>query len=109
MHRQITGAAAGLVVDHIDNDGLNNRRSNLRICTIKQNSRNSRSPGGASRYKGVSRDKRHKKWRVKIICNGKRISVGYFANEIKAALAYDEHAKELFGEYAYLNFPDAAL
>lgn len=106
MYRQITDAAKGMVVDHIDHDGLNNRRSNLRVCTAKQNARNSRSPGGTSKYKGVSRDQYNNKWRAKIYCNGKRINIGNFKNEKQAALAYDKHARKLFGEYAHLNFPD---
>lgn len=106
MHRHITEPPEGLVVDHIDNDGLNNRRSNLRICTTKQNARNARSHKGTSKYKGVSWYKQRKKWNANIICDGRQKTIGYFENEIDAALAYDEYAKKLFKEYAYLNFPE---
>ena len=105
MHRQITRAPAGLVVDHIDNDGLNNRRSNLRLCTIKQNSRNARGRKGTSEYKGVCWCKLCEKWQASIACDGRGKTIGFFEHEIDAALAYDEYARELFGEYAYLNFP----
>ena len=105
MHREITGAGAGMVVDHIDHDGLNNRRGNLRVCTIKQNSQNSRGQKGTSKYKGVSWVKEKKKWRASIGFNGRKTTIGYFEKEIDAGKAYDEYARELFGEYAYLNFP----
>lgn len=108
MHRAITHAPKGMVVDHIDHDGLNNRRSNLRVCTIKQNSRNARSHKGTSRYKGVYWLKRNSKWTAEILCDGKKKFLGYFKNEIDAALAYDKTARKLFAEYAYLNFPDVA-
>lgn len=106
MHRQIMNAPAGLVVDHIDGNGLNNRKSNLRICTQAQNFLNSRPRRNCgSRYKGVSLYKREKMWRVKIFHNSRTINIGQFDDEIEAALAYDRKAAELFGEFAYLNFP----
>ena len=108
MHREITEAPAEKVVDHIDNDGLNNRRGNLRVCTHKQNSRNARSQKGTSKYKGVCWSKRYKKWQANIFCDGRKKTIGYFKNETDAARAYDEQAGKLFKEYAYLNFPDEA-
>lgn len=106
MHREITGAPEDKVVDHIDNDGLNNRRSNLRVCTHKQNSRNARSHKGTSKYKGVCLHKQYGKWQTAIGCDGKKVLIGYFDDETEAAKAYDEYARKLFGEYAYLNFPE---
>ena len=112
LHREIVGARVGEDVDHADHDKLNNRRANLRICTRSQNQQNrlkSSLPGGrqpSSQYKGVSWFKSRKKWAAYIKQNGKRKHLGYFATEREAALAYDSAARQLFGEFAYLNFPD---
>jgi hypothetical protein len=105
MHRVITNAPAGKVVDHIDRNGLNNRRCNLRICSAADNSRNSVKKGKSSRYKGVSWNKKNKKWFSSIKYNRKFLHIGYFENEIAAAKAYDKMAHKLFGQFAYLNFP----
>jgi len=105
MHRVITNAPKGMLVDHIDGNGLNNRRSNLRICTIAQNNRNSRPwRRSYSKYKGVSWCQAAGKWRARIRPNHKQIHLGCFDTQIEAARAYDKKAKELFGEFAYLNF-----
>jgi len=107
MHRLITGAPAHLFVDHRDLNGLNNRRSNLRLCTRAENIHNQRPrKGGTSRYKGVYWNKRSRKFVAQISMNGKKTSIGYFHDEIEAAIAYDLKAMELFGEFAYLNFPE---
>jgi hypothetical protein len=108
MHRMIMGEPKGKVVDHRDGSSLNNRRSNLRICTTAENIRNRRHTGGASRYKGVYFVKRLKKWKAVITFNSKTIHIGCFSDEISAGKAYDKKAKELFGEFACLNFPDLA-
>jgi hypothetical protein len=106
MHRQIMNAPAGLVVDHIDGNSLNNRKTNLRICTQAQNIHNSQPRRNrSSKYKGVFWDKVNKKWSTNIRKGDKRIYLGGFDDEIEAALAYDRKAAELFGEFAYLNFP----
>jgi len=105
MHREIMNAPKGLDVDHIDGNGLNNRKSNLRLCTHAENVHNSRPMrNGSSKYKGVCWHKTYKKWYSSIGKTGKRFYLGRFDNEIDAALAYDKKAKELFGEFAYLNF-----
>jgi len=104
MHREIMGEPKGMFVDHIDGNGLNNRRSNLRVCTPAQNVQNRRCMGGSSGYKGVSFIKRDNKWKAEITLNRRRIHIGHFADEISAAKAYDRKAAELFGEFAYLNF-----
>jgi hypothetical protein len=105
MHRFLTNCPKGMVVDHIDGNGLNNRQSNLRVCTQQQNLYNSRPKGKSSKYKGVCRDKAKNKWVVHIWYNRRNIFVGRFDDEIEAARAYDRKAYEFFGEYAYLNFP----
>ena len=105
MHRQIMSCPQGLDIDHKNHDTLNNQRLNLRVCTRNQNCQNrDKRENCASIYKGVSRNNRTEKWNARIILNGKKKHLGYFDNEIEAAKAYDEAAKELFGEYARLNF-----
>jgi len=105
MHRLILNAPRNKLVDHIDGNGLNNRKANLRLCNHKQNGWNRRpNSRGYSKYKGVSWHKGNKKWRAAIRKSYKLTHLGYFDSEIEAALAYDKKAKELFGEFAYLNF-----
>jgi len=106
MHRQIMHAPQGMVVDHIDGSGLNNHPRNLRLCTRRQNAYNSRSASGSSQYKGVTYDKATGKWRASINHQGKHHHLGLFDTERQAARAYDAKARELFGPYAYLNFPE---
>lgn len=107
LHRMLLGLTDRKVeVDHINHDGLDNRRSNLRIVTHRQNSANTRGlPGSTSRYKGVSWQKAMHKWSAQIGHNGRDIHLGFFADEIDAALARDAAALELQGEFAFLNFP----
>ena len=107
MHREIMRAPKHLLVDHRDHNGLNNRRSNLRICTLAENLRNQRSArDSTSKYKGVTWCKAKNLFQARITFNRRRIHLGYFKSEIDAAKAYDKKAKELFGDFAYLNFPD---
>ncbi len=107
MHRVIMGDIKGVAYDHINGDGLDNRKSNLRIATTQQNNMNTiPRKGGSSKYKGVCWHKRKKKWMSRIGYNYNIVHIGYFDDEVEAALAYDKKAKELFGEFARLNFPD---
>lgn len=93
------------IIDHIDGNGLNNQKNNLRICTKSQNAMNSHSHcNSVSGFKGVHFNKDFKKYRVSIFCNGKNMFLGYFNDEKDAAKAYDKAAKEYFGEFARLNF-----
>jgi len=104
MHKFLTGYP---LTDHRNHDGLDNRRSNLRPVTHAQNLQNQRPrDGGASRHKGVHWHKQRQKWAAQITCDGKKRHLGMFATEGDAARAYDAAARELFGEYACLNFPD---
>jgi hypothetical protein len=108
VHRLIMDAPQDVEVDHIDHDGLNNRRSNLRLATGTQNLGNMRHRGGTtSRYKGVYWSARDRRWLATISVASKSIHLGSFVIEEEAARAYDAAAVQAFGEFAYLNFPDA--
>jgi hypothetical protein len=100
MHNLILGMNH---VDHRDGDGLNNRRYNLRPCTNAQNQQNTGPRGGTSQFKGVSWYSRYEKWKVAFNCQGKTYFVGYFADEIEAARAYNLAILPLAGEFARLN------
>ena len=107
MHREIMRAPKGAICDHKNHNGLDNRKSNLRLCASAQNQYNKTAKKGcSSRYKGVILRRDYKRWRVRIGFNYKRTHLGNFLDEIKAGLAYDDKAIELFGEFAYLNFPE---
>jgi hypothetical protein len=104
MHRLITGAARGKVVDHIDGNPLNNQRANLRVCTQAENQGNRRKIKPASSiYKGVSWVQKRRKWQASLYVSGRQRLLGRFASEIEAARAYDAAAKQHFGEFALLN------
>jgi hypothetical protein len=105
MHRIILKAPEGKFIDHINHNGLDNRKCNLRICTLQQNIWNMRKQRGncASQYKGVTWRKDIDKWQARVICGGKVFSCGHFDDEKTAASAYDKKAKELFGEFAAPN------
>jgi len=104
MHRLIMGFPDSFI-DHINHESLDNRRSNLRLCTSSQNMQNQLPVRGSSSvYKGVTWQKRDKIWYGQIKHNGKHFHLGSFRSEVRAAKAYDEAAKEKFGEFAYLNF-----
>lgn len=104
MHRYLMEEPVGLYVDHVDGNGLNNQRNNLRFATNQLNQANSRKKvPGSSKYKGVHYSKARQKWRSQIMFNGKYIHLGYFLTEDEAGQAYNAAAKKHFGDYAYLN------
>lgn len=107
MHRTIVNCPGGKFVDHINGDGLDNRKSNLRICTKAQNGMNrGRQKQNKSGFKGVVWNMRLKKWIAQIGCKGikKTMHIGVFNSPIDAAVAYDNEAKKIHGEFAKLNF-----
>lgn len=91
-------------VDHINGDGLDNRRANLRLATPSENRCNNRTPkNNTSGYRGVSWAKRTRKWHAQIKVNGRQQYLGYFASPIDAARVYNRAARELHGDFARLN------
>lgn len=104
MHRQILGVPSSLQTDHQNSNGLDNRKRNIRACTHNENQHNQQIQKRNLKYKGVSWFKPSKKWRARIVHNNQQIYLGLFVNKTKAAKAYDEKARELFGEFAYTNF-----
>jgi len=106
LHRFILNPPKNMQTDHINCNGLDNRKANLRIVTSIQNKQNvNKYENNNSKYKGVCWHKRNKKWIAQICHNKKRIYLGLFTSKIEAARTYDKKAKELFGEFAKLNFP----
>lgn len=105
MHRLILNLNdKNILVDHKDQNGLNNQKDNLRTCTKAENNRNIKSHrDSTSKYLGVCRDSARRKWKAGITFKKKLINIGRFESEEAAALAYNEKAKELFKEFASLN------
>jgi len=108
MHHQVIHISKHLLCDHINHNGLDNRKANLRPATVSQNlcNRQKRKSKTRSKYKGLEWDKIQKKWKARIQLNNQRIYLGSFASEIDAAKAYDNTAKKYHREFASLNFPD---
>lgn len=103
MHYYLIDIPKGYVVDHIDRNGLNYQKENLRAITHHQNLMNRNFKGGTSKYKGVSLIRKTGKWTATIKFNYKTYHLGNYDDEKDAARAYDEKAKKFFGEFAYLN------
>ncbi len=108
MHRVVLNPPADMEVDHIDGNGLNNQRANLRLASRTENMHNT-SPikGKSSQYKGVYFSKKRNTWNAYITVNGEYLYLGIFSTEYAAAQAYNEAAILHFGEFARLNqLPD---
>lgn len=107
MHRLLIKVPDDKQVDHINGDRLDNRKSNLRLMTIAENTaRQHKFRGGSSRFKGVAWDKSRNRWKAYIGKDYRKIQLGRFDNEVEAAKAYDAAALGLFGLDAIVNFPE---
>lgn len=110
MHRQVMGLEArqgrAVQVDHGNHDTLDNRRSNLRVCSGSQNCRNQQPKGGVSRFIGVASRWDINRFRSYISFEGRQFHLGYYQNAEEAARVRDGVAFGLFAEFANLNFPD---
>jgi len=103
LHRFVMNAPRGMVIDHINGDKLDNRKSNLRICNQVVNRLNSKG-SGKSKYKGVSLRNRASPWMASIkLPDGEYKNLGSYKNEIDAARAYNEYAKKIYGDLVLLN------
>jgi len=100
LHRVILDAPSGHSVDHIDGDGLNNRRANLRLATRAENNRNRKiGSDNSSGLKGVSFHKHAKKWQAQIRIEGKQVHLGYFREPAEAHKAYSEASLKHHGDF----------
>lgn len=107
LHREIMQAPPDKQVDHIDRNGLNCQRYNMRLATHQQNMCNRGAQvNNVSGYKGAHWIPDRNKWMSNISVNGRSIFLGHFADKLQSARAYDAAARFYFGEFAILNFPD---
>lgn len=104
MHSFIMKTPKGMETDHVDGDGLNNQRKNLRICTVSQNAMN-RKPfsNNKSGLKGVYWEKSRKKWNARICFGGNRVNLGYFSSALDAYKAYCDACIKNHGEFNRLK------
>lgn len=104
MHRLIDSTPEGMMTDHINQDKLDNRRSNLRSCTKQTNAVNSKTRAdNTSGYRGVTWDKIRRKWVAQLHVMGKSMNLGGYSDKKQAALAYNQAALNQYGEFANLN------
>jgi len=104
MHRRLISVPSPLVIDHINGNGLDNRKANLRPATVAQNAQNAGKRKNRSGYKGVWFAKEKRRWRAAIWHNNSRKYLGCFKSPPEAAKAYDNAAKKYHKEFAVLNF-----
>lgn len=95
MHRDILGAKPGQIVDHVNGNGLDNRRANLRICTHAENMRNHRGSKGVDRFRG--------RWRARIQFDHSSKFLGLFDTKKEAAEAYHAASLQLFRSFVRLS------
>lgn len=104
LHQFIMKPPRGMMVDHVHGNPLDNRRSELRVCTRSENNRNKRKHrNNTSGYKGVSFNKDSGKWAATITFNSRNIQLGFYVSPEDAARAYDEAAIKYHGEFAHPN------
>lgn len=99
IYREIMKCPDGLIVDHVNRNRLDNRKSNLRICTVTENSRN-RSLGSNNKFEHTGVDLIKGKWRSRITYNGKQISLGYFMTRSEAVTARRKAERSLFKAFS---------
>ena len=106
LHKLVCPSPLGMKTDHINGDKYDCQKSNLRVCTQRQNIQNkSKQKNGKSIYKGVYPHPINKTWIAGMTVNNKSVYLGSFKEERHAAMCYDIWAKDLHGEFAKLNFP----
>lgn len=106
LHRVLMGANPGEEVDHVNFDGMDNRLSNLRIVTPAQNRKWRRARHDSeTKLRGIDRapNQKTEAWRARVNIDGRRVLLGTFATKEDAIKAYNCKAKEVHGEFAYLN------
>lgn len=106
MHRSLMRVYdRSILIDHIDGNGLNNQKANLRICNYSQNGANKlkRKGSNGTKFIGITFRKDTKKWAAQVMKDYKHISLGCYNSDIDAAIAYNKKAVELHGEFAVLN------
>lgn len=110
VHRVVFALSIGCwpegIIDHINRNKLDNRLSNLRLASESENNVNKPGLERTSRFKGVSWHRQSKRWRAQTKFAGRKIHIGSYATEHEAALAYDSRVRVLFGDFAFLNFPE---
>jgi len=104
LHRLLMHAKPGQIIDHINGNGLDNRRCNLRFCTTSENNQGCKRKNAFSKYRGVHLDLRRNRWRARICKDYKVHNLGYFKSQRAAALAYDIAADNLYGGLSHKNF-----
>lgn len=110
LHRMILPIDSGFDIDHINGNKLDNRRSNLRVCTHQQNCFNQKKRcTNTSGYIGVSKMKRVNRYEAYINLSGKKIYIGLYDTALEAAINRDIAALYYYGEFARLNFPKEVI
>lgn len=103
LHRLLLGAVTGDIVDHVNGNGLDNRRENLRLVGYGENNQNSTRNSGSSRFKGVFWNTQKRKWAAKATVNGIQLNLGTFSEESVAGAAYDQLVLEWYGPKGMTN------
>jgi hypothetical protein len=103
MHREILNAPKGIMIDHINGDGLDNRKENIRLCNNLINGQNRHTVYGTSQYQGVYSPRNNKKWMSRITINKRLFYLGSFNSEKLAAIAYNIAALKYYGADAKIN------
>lgn len=110
MHRLLTNCPKHLQVDHLNHNGLDNRKKNLRICTNLENQHNKKpDTRNSSGFKGVSWSKRDRRWCAMSSINGVMTNLGLFKTKEESARVYDANVYHYHGKFAYRNFPDEKI